>query len=426
MTSGPNRRLAGIPQETTARIQRAARALLSRPLLVAGITDDDTFRLVRAHAAELRAWFDRETGWRLIVDAQTARLFKTAPTGEDPTHPARDPRSQAPFGRRRYVLLCLALAALERADHQITLGRLAERVLMSAADPELVEAGVTFALENREQRADLVAVVRLLLDWGAVRRVSGDENAYLGASGDVLYDVDRRVIAGLLTGQRGPSTVTATRFEDQLSELMTEVVPDTEDLRNRTLRHTLTRRLLEDPIVYYTELDEDERAYLVRQRSAITGRITELTGLVAEMRAEGIAMVDPSDELTDVKMPAAGMQSHLTLLLAERIAAAGQTRDQDPAGDQPGEPGPDIGVRLSELHALTRTLAEAHRSYWRKAATDPGAEVELVRQSLASLLALRLVTVGEGKDPLVRPCPALARYALAEPTIRSGRKGDRR
>jgi uncharacterized protein (TIGR02678 family) len=399
-----------VPQETTARIQRAARALLARPLLVAGITDDDTFRLVRAHAAELRTWFDRETGWRLIVDAQAARLFKTAPTGDDPTHPARDPRSQAPFGRRRYVLLCLALAALERADHQITLGRLAERVLMSAADPELVDAGVTFALENREQRSDLVAVVRLLLDWGAVRRVSGDENAYLGASGDVLYDVDRRVIAGLLTGSRGPSTVAATGFEDRLRELMTEVVPDTEDLRNRALRHTLTRRLLEDPIVYYAELDEDERAYLVRQRSAITGRITELTGLVAELRAEGIALVDPNDELTDVKMPAAGMQSHLTLLLAERIAAAQ----------------PTSGVRRSELHALTRTLAEAHRSYWRKAATDPGAEVELVRQALAALVALRLVTVGEGKDPPVIPCPALARYALAEPTIRSGRKDDRR
>ncbi len=387
--------------EAADRLQRAARALLSRPLLVAGGPDDDTFRLVRAYAPDLRDWFDRETGWRLLVDSQTARLFKTAPTTDDPTHPARDPRFGAAFGRRRYVLTCLALAALERSDHQTTLGRLAEQVLMAAADPELVDAGMTFTLENREQRGDLVAVVRLLLDWGALRRVSGDEDAYLGASGDVLYDVDRRVIAGLLTGTRGPSTVAATGFDDQLHQLLREIVPDTEELRNRALRHRLTRRLLEDPVVYYDDLSEEERGYLVRQRVAITGRITDLTGLVAELRVEGIAMVDPEDELTDVKMPAAGMQSHLTLLLAERIAAA------------------DAGLRRSELHELTRALAVEHRGYWRKGATDPGAEVELVRQSLTALTALRLVTVGDGSDPLVRGRPALARYALGTPTVRT-------
>ena len=69
-----------------------------------------------------------------------------------------------PFSRRRYVLACLALAALERADAQVTLGWLAERVLALAADPGLADAGFAFALDSREERADLVVVVRLLLD----------------------------------------------------------------------------------------------------------------------------------------------------------------------------------------------------------------------------------------------------------------------
>lgn len=395
-----SRRAAGTPEDRSARVRRAARALLARPLLVAGRTDDELFRLVRTQAVELREWFDRETGWRLVVDAQTARLFKTAPTPDDPTHPARDPRSRAAFGRRRYVLVCLALAELERADSQVTLGRLAQRVLLAAADADLVAAGVTFTLEHREERADLVAVVRLLLDWGALRRVAGDEDAYLGAAGDVLYDVDRRVIAGLLTGGRGPSTVTAAAPVDRLAALLTESVPDTEELRNRTLRQRLTRRLLEDPVLYYDELTPDERAYLTSQRAAITGRITEITGLLAEVRGEGIAMVDPDDELTDVKMPAQGMQSHLTLLLATHIA---------------GQPD---GVRRSELHLLTRKLAEQHRSFWRKNATDPGAEVELVDTALAALAALRLVTVDDQVDATVTARPAIGRYALAEPTIR--------
>jgi len=94
-------------------------------------------------------------------------------------------------------------------------------------------------------------------------------------------------------------------------------------LRNRALRHRLTRRLLDDPVVYYEELAEDERGYLVGQRHAITRRIEDATGLVSEMRAEGIAMVDPDDELTDVRMPEQRTDGHVTLLVAEYLA----TRD---------------------------------------------------------------------------------------------------
>jgi len=127
---------------------------------------DDDFRLVRKHAAELGGWFADQTGWRLTVDAETARLFKKPAALDDSTRPARAPKTKVPFTRRRYVLLCLALAVLERSESQTTLGRLAEGVLTGAADPALTEAGITFAMERREERADLVAVVRLLLSWG--------------------------------------------------------------------------------------------------------------------------------------------------------------------------------------------------------------------------------------------------------------------
>lgn len=394
--------------ESSGRSQRAARLLLSRPLLVAGLTPDEEFRLVRTYASELREWFDRETGWRLTADAQTIRLMKLTADPHDQTHPARDPKARTPFSRQRYVLACLALAALERADGQITLGRLAEDVVLAAADPTLAATGFTFTLDRRERRADMVAVVRLLLHWGVLRRVAGDEDAYLGTSGDVLYDVDRRVIAGLLASTRGPSMIGDSAPADRLAALTVEVVPDVEDARNRSLRHRLTRLLLEQPVVYYDELTESEFAYLTSQRFAILNRITQLSGLVGEVRAEGVAMVDPADELTDVRMPAEGMQSHLTLLLAERIAAAG--------GD---------GLRVSELYRHTRELARQHRSYWRKHATDPGAEVELVATTLDALRALKLVSVEPADDPLVIARPAIARYALAAPTVRETRASAR-
>ena len=159
-------------QEARERdLARATRELLRRPLLRHG-ADADVLRLVRRHATELRAWFDQGTGWRLHVDTEVARLFKLAEPDAGGSHPAREPRSHLPFGRRRYVLLCLALSVLERADAQITLGRLAEGIIVAAGDERLAAAGVTFELSGREERADLVAVVRLLLELGALIRTA--------------------------------------------------------------------------------------------------------------------------------------------------------------------------------------------------------------------------------------------------------------
>ncbi|MFE9426184.1 TIGR02678 family protein [Kitasatospora sp. NPDC006697] len=384
--------------DVQAERRRAARALLAAPLLTIA---DEEFRLVRKHAAELAAWFTQETGWRLVVDAETARLFKTPARLDDATRPARAPRTKVPFTRRRYVLLCLALAVLERADAQITLGRLAEGVLTAAADPALAAAGIEFRMERREERSDLVAAVRLLLELGVLHRVAGDEEAYLSASSnDVLYDVRRRVLAGLLATTRGPSTVATADPDRRLVALTEEVTPDTDELRLRSLRHRLTRRLLDDPVVYYAELAEDERAYLVSQRHAITRRITELTGLVAEPRAEGVAMVDPDDELTDVRMPEQGTEGHVTLLVAAHLVTA------------------DGPCTVPELARLIRELAVQHSAYWRKSAAEPAAAADLLAQALDRLTALDLI---DRDGDQVGARPALVRYALAAPTIRKAR-----
>ena len=194
--------------------------------------------------------------------------------------------------------------------------------------------------------------------------------------------------------------MTAAPFEHRLAELTAEPVAETDELRNQALRRRLTRRLLEDPVVYYDELGEDESAYLLSQRHAITRRIEEATGLVPEMRAEGIAMVDPDDELTDVRMPEQRTDGHVTLLVAEHLAR----REQ---------------ATLDELHAFVRQAAAEHATYWRKGVTEPGAETELLATALEKLSALRLVQVN-GSMACSRP--AIARFALDEPTIRETRK----
>jgi hypothetical protein len=85
-------------------------------------------------------------------------------------------------------------------------------------------------------------------------------------------------------------------------------------------------------------------------------------------------------------------------LLAEFLA--GQVRRNGAA---------TVGYAVLQRH-LSELIAE-HRSHWRKATTEPGAEVELVGQTVVLFEALRLVRRTEDG---VQPLPAIARYAAAE------------
>lgn len=177
--------------------ERALRALLARPLMTAAHSQ---FATVRRHAEDLRTWFAREAGWVLHVERACARLYKRPGDLGDATRGAPD------FDRRRYVLFCLACAALERADPQITLKNLGERLLELAADPALGALGFAFALDTQGERRELVHVCRFLLALGVLGRVAGDEESYVQRAGDALYDIQRRVLATLPAAARGPST----------------------------------------------------------------------------------------------------------------------------------------------------------------------------------------------------------------------------
>src|SRR5262245_28769501 len=135
--------------DVRAERQRAMRALLQHPMLNAGGTFAEEFGLVRRHRQWLSEWLNRFPGWRLQVESEFARLRKTPGNVLDSTRPAVEPRDEIPFNRRRYALLCLALAALEHSDRQITLGRLAEDIgNLIIADISLQAAGLDLDLLN--------------------------------------------------------------------------------------------------------------------------------------------------------------------------------------------------------------------------------------------------------------------------------------
>jgi hypothetical protein len=210
-----------------------------------------------------------------------------------------------------------------------------------------------------------------------------------------FYAVNRRVLAAILCLRRGPSTVEAETLDERLSLITEELVPDSAEGRNRRLRFALTRRLLDDPVLYYHELTPDELSYLHAQRGFLLKQIEEATGLIAEVRKEGLALVDEDGELTDLGMPEEGTDGHFTLLLAEELAERARRA-------------PDAPVPSAALEAHAGRLLAEHRGRWRRSVT----ERELMGGALARLEALRLVTLSpEGVIPL----PAIARYALREP-----------
>ncbi len=374
----------------------ALRALLMAPLMTAA---HPAFGAVRRHADALRDWFSQSTGWILHIERDCARLYKRPADLADAT------RGAAQFDRRRYVLFCLACAALERADPQITLRTLGEKLLTLAAEPELAARGFTFLLDAQHERRELVAVCRFLLALGVLHRVAGDEDAFVARAGDALYDVQRRVLASLLAATRGPSTwptdSAPSTLEERLRAMVDEYTADSEEGRRSAMRHHLARRLLDDPVVYFSEFDTDPAllAYFHSQRGPLAARLCDATGLVPEQRAEGLALVDEDGDLTDVVMPAEGTLAHVTLLVAEFLAGA----------DQAGHCVPDAGVA-----AFIRKATPVYGRYWRKAAREPGAEAELARDALARLAMLRLI---EHDTDGARALPALARFSMGDTHI---------
>ncbi|HCN89446.1 MAG TPA: TIGR02678 family protein [Oxalobacteraceae bacterium] len=379
----------------------ALRALLMQPLMSAA---HGNFAAVRRHADDLREWFAHATGWILHVERDCARLYKRPADLRDAT------RGAPHFDRCRYVLFCLACAVLERAEPQITLRALGERLLALAAEPELAERGFSFMLEAQHERRDLVNVCRYLLELGVLHRVAGDEDAFVSRAGDALYDVQRRMLASLLAAVRGPSTWPAgsapEHLDARLAAMVDEYAPENDEGRRSAMRHHLSRRLLDDPVVYFEDLDAELRAYLQNQRGPLATRLCDASGLLPEQRAEGLALVDESGDLTDTAMPAIGTASHITLLVAEFLAKElADPRRTDPVR----------AIAESEIAVFIMQSTAEYGRYWSKAAREPGAEKELARDALRRLAMLRLI---EWRDAVVRPLPALARFALGAPELK--------
>jgi uncharacterized protein (TIGR02678 family) len=353
------------PQHPGERIA-AARALVLQPWRPSQ-PDPQLFTLIRRHADILDRWFTQRLGYRLVVHNDTARLVKTGHVPAD--RPLRT-HTDRPFTGREYVALTLVLAATASGPDRISLRDLVLQVRSSAAD-----AGVTLDGGGAERRA-LVTALRWLISHGIVRELDRTVIGYeTNDQADALLEIRNDRLAMLPT----PAMAGA----ESARELLERAADD------GTGRAAMRRRLVEDPVVYASDVAPDDWAELRRRFGEETRYLEEMFGLVVEARAEGVAAIDVDGGCTDLAFPRAGTTPHAALLLLDALITRHRTGAEETVLDE-------------ELGALL----EQYARYWsREAVADPAG----LRTSAIDLLAaMDLITIGPSGR--ITPRPAAARF----------------
>ncbi|MEV7794911.1 TIGR02678 family protein [Streptomyces sp. NPDC087512] len=351
-----------------AERRSAARLLLAHPLVTSDGPHADLFPLIRRHADWLGKRFQQVLGYRLLVDSSYARLFK-AGLGAGAGH--RLERSTGtPFTPHTYACLALALSVLVTAPEQLLLSQLVADIRAAAADAE-IELDETGRAAGKRT---LVAALRLLVRWGVLIETEGHVAALAqDAGGEALITVDRElarvVVAGPLAQARDGADLVRRAADPGFGGPRTYV----------------RRMLVETPVVYLDELTDAERDWLRTRQRREAQAFSELLGLEMEIRAEGVALVDPEDELTDLNLPGTGTVAQAALLLVERLVE--RLRPQEP-----GHPATGgtlvIGVAVPDGlvdELLAELVAEyGQRSNWQR---DYLEDIRALREAVLDLLA---------------------------------------
>lgn len=364
--------LAAEPRpEIALDLRAAARHLVEHPLTAAE-QDPEMFRLIRRHEVQLDRWFTQRFGYRLQVGADTARLFKSSVVAT-----RRALRTAAvsnrPLSQREYTMLALTLAAVSSGPDVISLRDLIEDIRSAAA-----ESGVTLSEEPSDRRS-LVNALRWMISRGAAFEMHAQIDTYASdGSADAVLRVrpDRVALLALPV---------LARVENP------EHLLDRSEPR-RASRAWMRSLLLEEPVVYRSDLTDSEWSELRRRLGEEAEIFNEMFGLTIETRAEGMAAIDPDGGLTDSRFPASGTVGQAALLLIDRLVAD----DKFPA------------KRSAAVEAVT-DLAEIHRvqsRHWAQIADDPE---RLTDEVLELLQDHRLARVS---GDLIELLPAAWRYAV--------------
>jgi len=359
--------------DTETELHAAARALQRHSWLIPADHPED-FALVRRHSAELKSRFSHHLGYRLVVEPSFARLLKSPLPPGSPTRPLLTPSGKPVTARVcQYVaLVCASLLAPNMSD-QMLISTLVTQVRADAATAGIVITDTT------SERRDLVTAISVLLRWGVLEETDG-------AAAEWVTDQEQEA---LLTVHR-----------EELPHLIAN--PVGVSMRNDHPVRNIVRRLVENPVMLRTELDDDERRALGRDRGVIENSIEELFGLAVEVRREGVLVWGDEDDVTDEPFPGIGAARQASLLFIAEVVESWQ----------PSEDG-WIHITRPEAVELVERLLRRNEGMWR---TDfdpetPDAGPRVLTIITNTLTGLGLAITNESGLQL---SPAAARY---RPTV---------
>ncbi|GII52649.1 hypothetical protein Pth03_10380 [Planotetraspora thailandica] len=290
------RAAADVPVTDLAAYQDAVRLVLTSDLITAIHPRPGVLDRVLPWADQLTRDLHDLFGYTLIATTRHVRLIRRL----DGLNPSRGKvfttKAGKPFDRRRLAYLCLILGSFQRSRVEISLADLVRQFGPVANTIE----GLGFDPLVPGHKAAVVDVLGWLVERGAMSLSDGSVEAWTrGGGGDALYDIDHDICSMIFRPARPVQHLTSSAA---LLEYVYEGNPDAafENAAERRAR----RLLLEQPVVYYADVDAETAAVL--RRDDVAENLARLTGLVVERRAEGVMLADPSGKFTDRPFPGRG------------------------------------------------------------------------------------------------------------------------
>lgn len=350
-----------------ADLRTACRHLVRRPLVLAE-REPDIFMLVRRHEHVLDRWFTQRFGYRVQVTADTARLHK--PMVVPDRRPLFTVTTPRPMTGREYTLLALALAATAAGPEVISLRDLLHEIRSAATD-----AGIALTTEPIDRRA-VVAALKWMIADGLVTEAHERIDRY---ADDEQADAVLRVRADRIALLPLSPLANATTAEELLDR----------SAQRRSTRAWMRSLLLEESVLYRSDLTDDEWAELRRRLGEEAAIFAEMFDVTIEVRAEGIAVIDDTGTFTDVGFPRTGTVGHAALLLVDWWSTH------------------DVEQTVEQLRDTIVGFAAEHRRHWSRLVDEPD---KLCAHALDLLHDHRLVEPGDDGTWHLRP--AAARFAL--------------
>ncbi|MFE9107894.1 DUF2398 family protein [Actinomadura geliboluensis] len=291
-----------IPVSELGSFQTAVRLVLTNDIITPTHPRPGVLERVLPWADQLTRDLRELFGYTLVATTHQVRLVRRL----DVLDPSRGKvfisKTGRPWDRRRIAYLCLIMSTFQRSRVEVSLADMVRAFAPLAA----ATGGLGFDPLVQGHKAAVVDVVTWLVDRGALRLSDGSAESWArSADGDALYDIDHDICAALLRPARPIQhlTTAAGLLEAPAS----------------SVEQRVRRLLLERPVVYFDDLDSAAAAVL--RREDVTDNLARLTGLVAERRAEGVALIDASGLFTDRPFPGrGGALSRAAGLLLAKIA----------------------------------------------------------------------------------------------------------